>query len=971
MSPVSWARGLLALLAVASLGTVARADATAIELPQTASDFAIDDTRGTVAITYPDSDQVVFYRALWNGTSDSTPLTLGKAPISVVFKRLKDRSVFVVICRDDSRLFVIDAATLKAVGEVKLSLSRVSMVRTSLRQDDPFVYYCGGQAEFGIGSGVAQFDVAQLHDNGEMQMGRMIMGASRVYVSADGALLYTLGPGSPAGFQCYRVSRRVDPSGPVVASQVTYEHDSRGGYVPDPFGCAVGANTTIYTPDLRNVIVDLHEMVIAFAPRDAAIVTANREGNLSVWSSNTYRRVRSLELPGRENRAQSRREMVLRGGLRPSTAVVLWEPSGKYALFCEFEVVYAIPMAEFAVNEPLLGIDVAGTAQFTVGQAGNLKLIPRTAGTAITLANAPKGVTLRDGALAWTPTVDDVGLQRVSVELRHGQTQRTQEITLTVAKPYIALPFTPNMMAATPDGKRVLVCQTQQRGPRYPSRAANENSRLSVVDVDSGKTLAERQIPQTVSTVAIDAQHACVALSDSDAILIFSARDLSDIKRVFTPARIARVTSVADRVLVLEAEQGATTMLRLPGFEPIDSIAAVAGSRGAPASSQPMIGFRASRGAPVWLGDRWLLSGVEYDADVQRVLGLRSVGPLIDVSANLTGPPDSAGRSSPTSPSRWSSPAIEQQLARVQSGARGAVIYQGTSNTTVLDSIPAAVTATMRVQGANLSNPGAACLSLDFRDLLAFQVRSSQVLMLEPISMNFQAESANQVAMIECATARTLLVRFRDRLFVVPLSDPWAHGLDVPLTVRPQAGVVVLGNAIQKVALSATKSADVSFTLSRMSPGIDIDPKSGTVSLAPDVLRPQAVARIVARLARTGAPAAWSAPDDLLRYRQVASAFFRQVVGRDPSGVPVAITANVIAQDKQLQRASCDVVALMELPLGEVESQLAASQLRTPAPEPSPTAQSLDQRVANLEAKINAMQAKIDLLTELLRQRQP
>jgi hypothetical protein len=91
------------------------------------------------------------------------------------------------------------------------------------------------------------------------------------------------------------------------------------------------------------------------------------------------------------------------------------------------------------------------------------------------------------------------------------------------------------------------------------------------------------------------------------------------------------------------------------------------------------------------------------------------------------------------------------------------------------------------------------------------------------------------------------------------------------------------------------------------------------------------------------------------------------VTGRDASGVPVAVPVDVVAQDQQLQRASCHLVALLEVPVDQITSKLTtAIAAASPSSQPS-SPLDLERRVANLEEQVKSLQAKIDLLTELLR----
>ena len=900
--------GLVLLACVQLVG----AEPTVIPLPAPASDFAVDDTNGTTAIVYSEQNKVVFYPKLWRGLDGAKEVTVGKAPVSVVFKRTHNGSLFVVVSKDDSRIFVIDATTLEPLKEATLSLSAVHQVRTSSNPADPYVYYCGGG---GHDSRVAQFDTETMEDHGAVQIGGMGDSVASAFVSADGSALYTLGPWSPRGFQCYRIAPRSNPRDPTVASQVTYEHDSRGGYVPDRFSTSVAAGTKIYSPDLRETIIDLRENVVAFSPYDPAVITFGTT-DLSVWSTNTYKLVKKLSLPAQKNTPgmiYDMRPEVFRG-------IPLWEPSRQFVMFCQREKVTVIPAAEFAVDEPTLAVEVSGSLQFTAGVASTLSLKPRAAGTTITIASGPKGIALKSDTLVWKPTADDVGTQQVVLSLKNGPVERKQQLSLMVSQTYIALPFAGNLMAATPDGKRALLCKT--RSERFPQREAAESaSEVAIVDLESGKILAQRQTPQPIAAVEIDGGFAYLALADSDAVFIWSAQDLSDVKRILVPERARRLKSIAGKLFVAGA-QGGMTVLNVPGFEPAGGVfAAVPAAAGAGRAEMP-----------IWMGDGWLWRGMKLDADLKGVLSLQTGGPLV----NATPASGAAPRSTRTSgtPNRWSVVGNGQQIQRANGQVISQIPFQGggTVATVVLDSVPAAVTALVRVQGGEPRNPGATRVNLEFRDLVTGQPCDSQTLMLEAVNLVNVPEDSMRASIIECMTAGKILVRFRDRLFVVPLSGSWVEKLDTPLVVSAKNGVPVLNNGDRTIEVSCMPAgAKVRYSLRHESPITSIDATTGSVTFNIASVQEQAAKAMATRFAAAGT----SDEDALGSYRLAAARYFKEVTGRDAAGVPAAVPMEVIAQDAKLQQSSCTAVALVDIPLDNVMRELQANRASaTPATAP-------------------------------------
>ena len=115
---------------------------------------------------------------------------------------------------------------------------------------------------------------------------------------------------------------------------------------------------------------------------------------------------------------------------------------------------------------------------------------------------------------------------------------------------------------------------------------------------------------------------------------------------------------------------------------------------------------------------------------------------------------------------------------------------------------------------------------------------------------------------------------------------------------------------------------------------------------------------------------------DLASYLKTAASRFKILTGRETAGVPVAVTLTVNVRDKSLQTASANYVAFVELPLDRVQQKLKEAAARA---VPRATTQraltgSGDSenaaRMDALERRVQSLEAKIDLLTKLLGDKQ-
>jgi hypothetical protein len=195
--------------------------------------------------------------------------------------------------------------------------------------------------------------------------------------------------------------------------------------------------------------------------------------------------------------------------------------------------------------------------------------------------------------------------------------------------------------------------------------------------------------------------------------------------------------------------------------------------------------------------------------------------------------------------------------------------------------------------------------------------------------------------------------------------------------VVPDQGVIVLDPDKPATVRFTTLggAGGVEYALAREVKGLEID-KTGLLTIHPDAFTTAAIDAII-----SGSQEAHINPMtgeivravDLAAYQKTAGATFKALTGRDPRGVPVALSLRVSARDKDLQAATADRVVLMEIPVEAVDAKVKAGQ-RPGTPETMPTsmgrgpsaAPDPSARIDALEKRIDALEAKIDLLTKML-----
>src|SRR5262245_27955325 len=83
-----------------------------IPLKEAAQDFALNPETGDLAAIHAEKNTVTLYRAAYfdgDRSKIAGPITVGSNPVSIVFKRYRDKAYYCVACLNDSYIHVIDA----------------------------------------------------------------------------------------------------------------------------------------------------------------------------------------------------------------------------------------------------------------------------------------------------------------------------------------------------------------------------------------------------------------------------------------------------------------------------------------------------------------------------------------------------------------------------------------------------------------------------------------------------------------------------------------------------------------------------------------------------------------------------------------------------------------------------------------------------------------------------------------------
>ncbi len=1008
-----WRGGLFAALGICFLcAAVARAGdgVRTVSLPQAGERFALDPETGGLATALAKDDRVVLYPKVvpnWETTGRVTA-NVGKTPVDIAFKKRPGQSLFIVLCQGGREAHLLDAATLKPIKRIPLQLNDPHRLAVSANPQDPFVYYTAGS---GHGCRIAAIDLEHGTDLGAIGDESV----ADAVVSADGNLLYFRGPWGPTGFQSYALVRR---DGKVAMRRLFYDHSSADNYVPDPFGQYVVVNGHVWSPHLDKKFGQVPAMPIyagtnkiGTAPMAPLLISATRpvmfaiaEGRLKAISVNTLKVVGSVGVD--VTQTDPFRNMQNGGPVQ-----VFEAPRQARLVVCDGRKVTVVDYAALELpREPFLALQIDGAREAAVGEKFVLRVTPRDPAVKAVLTYSPEGMRLEDGALIWTPTAEQVGVQRAVVRAVAGDLEKANELNIIVRRPSLGLPFAVAQLVADEPGTTAVVSSFDGDDVLAPDaawEAKRKTSRLAVIDLKGLKVTAQRKLPVGIGDIAVDSRYVYAALADSDAFLVLDRSDLKDVKRIFTSGRVRALMPVAETLLFVQTQDGEQTVLDVASLSPASAADVGAGIH---LSGK---GKSISRELPAGTGDGWWYDGIFYDAVFKKPrtvvrprhlarLTPDGVRPPVDarpdgssssgiwLSPNNPIPPQilpyihndyAAGPPRPPQVPDWLSPwGVNVTPEGVRHGKRvigslgaGKPIApndEGPLLAVVLPDQPAVATLRMSLAGAGPDRPPRRRAEVRYHDLITAAPQVQMTLEDEPAGENDGLPKGAVVPAPDRFLARNglLLALVGKRLHAIPTPKLDAAKFPPPMSYLPDQAVRVIEGDGLTVPLPKLQGArgPVEVTLRQEMEGVEIGKVGTQLELKAEPLLARAADGLGRALGRDFGDATDPARalDDYLREARPA---FARLAGRPAKGVPFWLTLAVVAQDKELQSADAEVGVLLEVPEATVRARLkgkaiGAPPFANPLDTVAPPSPALLKRMAEMERRLDEINRKLDIL---------
>lgn len=880
--------------------SLAYAKVKAVELPKAYGNFAMNpETGDVVALDEEGAKAVLFRRAdLKKGKAKpADTVSVGSNPSSVCYKQFGDQRLFAVVCLQDSHMYLIDAADFKLLKKIELPDSRVSNVATSRNPKDPFLYYNHGAGHGSVASVVSLRDMKN--------KGEAIKDSAFCRVSAKGDMVYRLGPWSPSGFESLiRVNVLTDEK--PSFRRLFYDHSSKGGYVPGPFGSFTAAGKVIYTASLEKSVATLDFTPYAFFEKEAVVVglqgTARSFGRppkelvLQAASYNTFKAIGrevAVELiPAEEKKRRSSRQF--RRGAGPK---VFADDARKSVVLAYQNAVALVPLSQLNLpDEPFLVAKLKGNKQLQVGKSASLELVPRGTRTKIEIEELPEGMKGQGNQLSWTPGDDAVGTHQVEVTLSGGGVERKMSFDLSVAYPSQHLPFSSTGFRVRKDG-RIAICwggpplDVHGRPTQHPNAPKPQ---LAVVDLKTGKVIVQRTLSAPVYELTLVGDNAVLWQRHADPRLeVLRLKDLKRQKSLGAQSQLLDVQAFGG-YFALQTRTG----IDIYNSKSLERVRTFGGKN-------PHQHIRNRNANSLVTPHGLFVGGVLYDEQMKpkMVLGHGTL-PVISRSMGQVQPPALRALKNQNVPHHMHHQQGTQRLATASMpGARYMITLDRT---------------TSRIQV-----PGSVHTSRQQAELvvrLQGDVSKKQVLKRGIQHQQTGNHTPPPRPTMQTASGRVYVLDDRE---LYEWSVPGPSKSQQRLSWNLQQSVLSISGSGKTELKHATEGgkSPVTYTLANEVEGMSFDEKTGTLSIDNDVMLKVAQKSFEDYLIKVSRNR--SLADT---YRELSPAMKQQTVmmlGRKSKGIAVALPIRLTASDSTLETLKIEYYVVVELPKSMLRERLA------------------------------------------------
>lgn len=903
-----------------------------IELPGEAKGFALDPAGGRLAVVGPWEDQVGFLSAddLATGSKSTKPETvsISGTPATVAYVPRESGGVFAVGAREPDGVTFLDAQTLKRLKTVPVKLTHPGFLAASQDAARPHLYLRfvkqteRGRPEMGL----ARIDVERLEMDARWE-GRKYR---HVSVSPDGKFIYTLPYSSDNSLTRSRPGVPERDGGVGRWDTVT----SRIGqvstrYCMDPRGAFVAGGSNLYSADVTQLLVELEYDPLAIMGKQPWMAGL-RQYDLVIGSTNDGRAVTEITLPEEFliPNEKHRKPPPIR---KPSTTihpaafaqVFADEQRGRFVVATRGHVV-SLPLDKLDLpDEPHLSLSQMPSNRAIVGNAYEGPLETLSGSPDGELIESPDGMTIENGVVRWSPGDDDVGFVNVRVELKDGRVTHDEAWQIEVGPAKLDVPFLAMGCAASNDGGRAVVWGNDWPGGGKRLNASYERHpgpRLALVDVATRQVVAERKLDFHVTHAEFSKYAIYVSAlpprysNESTQLLVkFSLDDLRELGEKELAS--GSIKTIADRYLICLGARGERTRYTLPDMKPVETPSAM----------------RREPPLPRRLADGWLLDGVVWDDNLDKARLL--VEPYGFSFAYQVGR-DSTDLDRAFQGVAFDAP--DRAAPPVDRDALHAGMYT--------PHIPALLTMKQTMPDPKKQRgPSSGRVHLDLVDLKSNDIVRSVTLRNGFWRRGvFPYDGANTTGI--ATTPDHVLVTHQGEVLVIPAVDGDGP-IQAPFRIAPQQStftVSATGSAKVRYEADGATKFDLTIQAVGNTPEEKLESADGSFEIDLRESVPGIVEKVSLQFQRARSydgEGKTRAEDYVDKIREN----YRKLVGKDPSGVPVLVRAEVQAYNRKEEVARLTHAYLVDIPMEEFvqpRSAPPAAQVAPGPPRPAPPARS-------------------------------
>lgn len=864
-------------------------DFPVVELPGAAVGFAFDAERRLLAMIgpWPKSVGLVAVDELMKAgpLEKVEPIAVTGEPTAVTFVPRAGGTVLVVGQKDPDIITVLDCAQRKPLHTISSEKGWPRFLCASSNPERPFLYTLGGGARE-----VNHVRVDLTTMKAETLKPTQSDSTQEIAISADGKIIYVRRAGSPASITATGLPPTFDDANAVWGELGTYNKTTPPAY-PHPNGRYVASGNLLFDAKMTSIVKEMQ-----FDPRafftDLPWMAGNRGDEFVIGSFNDGKPLASIALPegwlGITNEVRKKYSPDYGSShyIPGEFSQIFADQTKHQFVFCLRERIVTFPLERFGLPaQPYLAVTNELPDRAMVGTPYKVEFKTVSGKPNAEISSGPEGLKAEGNSVVWTPTSSQIGKAELKVRLTDGATSHSEVWQVRVGQHRLEVPYFVRGCEPSTDGKQVAVWGHDWPPPKVESfnYRPPEKSYITLIDVARETVIASTTVDAAVGQVELNAHGLFAANSNGfgQGEMVVMRLSVPELKVVAQSQLITGfLTSLADKVMVSRRQDdSASRLYALPSLKPI---------------AQPHLEGRIS--APALPAGRvvggWLMEGVLWDEGLKTPKLIRSP-PEFMVCPFL-------GQGPASQP-----PPLEGFGLRAAYGPPSFTLDLAQSRPTLPAEIPAAI----RIKKDNYG-----ALFLDFVDIKETILRSVQVREASDFGP-YHPYSHPEVHHLT-ATSDRVFYSQRGSAFVIPVVGE-NGAFPQPFHVLPQQSTLVLAsnkvNPVQyqsnpeatrfELLIPALSTSDRPFVLESATGKFDLDVREAAKQLVNKIEE-----------GRNGQGPSMDA-GYLAKQEALARNAFRQLVGRQPNGMPYLLEVFVRATSKDLAVDVLPHAFLLELPL--------------------------------------------------------